>query len=300
MRGLRILFLPVVLAWSGARLPAPQADTLAATTSSPWLVLPPALRPREATSDPTAANFLVRSAQRRDALPLARLCTDTFFGTHALADGPIIFVQRLMIWAKVLKQMVRRLEMDDDGRECKLLVATGREEGDEVRACCDVATHLYDKQRQRFELMQDEFPNGREARRRCGWRPYVASMAVASSERRQGLGRRLLREAERTARSWGYRELLLEVATENKVAFDFYERQGCEWSRTAVVITTHAFSFFLRCAYLSRVLSCADRIVSVGQETSGIGATVVRVRNQKTLPFWEVETVEKALMRKAL
>ena len=28
--------------------------------------------------------------------------------------------------------------------------------------------------------------------------------------------------------------------------------------------------------------------------------TVVRVRNQKTLPFWEVETVEKALMRKAL
>ena len=32
----------------------------------------------------------------------------------------------------------------------------------------------------------------------------------------------------------------------------------------------------------------------------GIGATVVRVRNQKTLPFWEVETVEKALMRKAL
>ena len=66
--------------------------------------------------------------------------------------------------------------------------------------------------------MVDEFPTGREARRRFGWRPYVASMAVSASERRRGIGRELLRAAERTARGWGYRELMLEVAQENDVA----------------------------------------------------------------------------------
>jgi GNAT superfamily N-acetyltransferase len=37
-------------------------------------------------------------------------------------------------------------------------------------------------------------------------------MAVSHSERRRGIGRRLLREAERVAYRWGYRDLMLEAA----------------------------------------------------------------------------------------
>ena len=84
------------------------------------------------------------------------------------------------------------------------------------------------------------------------------------------MGRRLLREAEATARAWGYREMLLEVAVENAAARGFYSRNGY-------------------------------RVVSTGEETSGVGATVVRVREALAgVPYWEVETVDKCLMRKGL
>ena len=38
------------------------------------------------------------------------------------------------------------------------------------------------------------------------------------------------------------------------------------------------------------------RVVNVGGESSGVGATVVRVRSF----YWQMETVTKCLMRKAL
>lgn len=222
------------------------------------------MRPRE-RFDPDDDEFVVRPARRDDAFTLAELCTDTFFGSHKLSDGPIIFLQRLFIWTKVLRQVMRRLAIEEDGRECRLLVAVdGAGEG-EVRACCDIAIHLFDKELKRFELMVDEFPSGREARRRYGWRPYVASMAVAAGNRRRGLGRRMLVEAERLARSWGYRELMLEVAVENDAARAFYMRQGYStWSRSG--------------------------------DSSGAGATAVRVRGF----YWQVEQVDKCLMGKVL
>lgn len=211
---------------------------------------------------------MVRRAQKTDALDLARLCTDSFFGTHAAADGPIIFLQRTVIWGRVLRQVLRRLSIEGEGRECRLIVATDASSGG-VRACVDVATHLFDTQRQRFELLIDEMPSGREARRRYGWRPYVASMAVAAADRRRGLGAQLLHEAERTARGWGYREMMLEVAVENANARRFYGRNGY-------------------------------RVISVGAESSGVGATVVRSRDFYSLPYWAIEEVDKCLMRKAL
>ena len=44
----------------------------------------------------TSSEFLLRAAERSDVDELATLCTDSFFCTHELADGPIIFLQRLM------------------------------------------------------------------------------------------------------------------------------------------------------------------------------------------------------------
>ena len=209
----------------------------------------------------------MRGARPTDVLPLAKLCTDAFFGTHEAQDGPVIFVQRLVIWAKVLRQVMRRLAIEDEGRECKLLVAVdGGADSGEVKACCDIAIHLFDKELKRFELMVDEFPQGKAARTRFGWRPYVASMAVAAADRRRGIGRELLREAEATARGWGYRELMLEVALENEAGRGFYASQGYRTAR-------------------------------VGNDSSGVGATVVRTRAPG---YWVVETVDKCLMRKSL
>ena len=67
-------------------------------------------------------------------------------------------------------------------------------------------------------------PEGGEGQYR--WAPYVCSLAVDGSRRRGGVGRALMRECERTAKQWGNRELLLEVAQTNVGAIRFYERLG--------------------------------------------------------------------------
>ena len=253
--------------------PATRSPSPSLTLSSPWLVMPGTrtaslpLPVEEAAEDDEDDEFVLRPAQPGDALDLARLCTDTFYGAHHIQAGPIIFMQRLFIWTKVLRQVTRRLAIEGEERECKLLVAANSD--GQVKACCDVAIHLFDKELNRFELMQDEFPKGKGAVRRFAWRPYVASMAVAASDRRRGIGAELLLEAERTARGWGYGELMLEVATENNAGCRFYTSQGY-------------------------------KLLSVGAESSGIGATVVRVKGAPITPYWSIETVEKCLMRKML
>ena len=119
----------------------------------------------------------------------------------------------------------------------------------------------------RFELLIDEMPVGREARRRYGWRPYVASLAVDATERRRGLGRLLMREAERTARSWGYREIMLEVAKGNDDALSFYSRLGYQ---------------------------------VINEDEKGTGATVVREVSTPLGKAWSVDNVEKLLMSKGV
>ena len=238
----------------------------ATTTVSPWLV--PLQNVAALTGAAhTPADVVIRSATPQDALALSKLCTDCFFGTHTATDGPIIFLQRSLIWSRVFRQVLRRLAIEEDGRECRLVVAADKTTGT-VEACVDVAIHLFDRDLQRFELMIDEMPVGSEARRRYGWRPYVASLAVTNTERRRGLGRMLMREAERTARKWGYRELMLEVAKGNDPALSFYRRTGYKVVRE-----------------------------QPADATGGGSATVVRVVRGL---YWEIDTVAKVLMRKMI
>jgi len=197
----------------------------------------------------------IRRATVSDAQRLAELCTDAFYGSHSFADGPVIFAQRAQIYQRVEAQIRRRIAIEK-GRECRLLVAATA--SGELCGCCDIAVHLFDRRETRFELMVDQMPNDHQ---RYAWRPYVASLAVREADRRKGIARLLMKEAERTARRWGYRELMLEVAYCNEQALAFYRRLG----------------------YQIR-----------GSDVSGTGATIVERR-----PFhWNVLPVEKFLMRK--
>lgn len=98
----------------------------------------------------------IRSAAASDAPELAQLCTNCFFGTHSLNDGPVIFAQRLQIYQRVLAQITRRLKLED-GRECLFLVAEDEQSG-RISGCVDLAVHLFDRDRQLFELTIDEMP----------------------------------------------------------------------------------------------------------------------------------------------
>lgn len=252
---------------SSSSLPlAHRASPIALTASSPWLVLPRGLLNFDGTAAKKEDDVTIRMAEKGDALGLAQLCTDCFFGPQDSADGPFVFLQRSIIWSRILQQVVRRLSIADEGRECRLLVATDSASGS-VRACADVATHLFDRDFQRFELQIDEFPVGKEARRRYAWRPYIASMAVAQADRRRGLGAKLMREAEKTARGWGYRELMLEVATQNQNALGFYGRLGYKCS---------------------------------GKPRPGATSVEVKELLEGLVKYWQVNDEPKILMRKPL
>ena len=126
------------------------------------------------------------------------------------------------------------------------------------------AVQLYDRQARRFELSLDEPPDGATAGAAAGrfyWRPYVASLAVASEARRRGVGRVLMGAAEEQVRQWGYRESALEVAVSNTDATSFYRRLGYR--------------------------------VTVPRS----GTTSVCVRGRY---WWSKRTVEKLVMRRAL
>jgi ribosomal protein S18 acetylase RimI-like enzyme len=192
--------------------------------------LPPPRFGSSVLTPPTGKRVKValRPAQPSDAYALANLCTDSFYGEHTMADGPIKFVQRSLVLAKVFSQVSRRLSFEGK-RECRLLVASDAR-GGPVRGCIDLAVHLFNSREAKFELMRDEMPGDSN----YGWRPYVASLAVERSYRRKGVARQLLREAESIARSWGYRELLLEVSAQNNGAIQFYTRAGYKVLRTDI------------------------------------------------------------------
>lgn len=215
--------------------------------------------PSASTAAPTVS---VRRAVNADLPALADLCTNSFFGTHAFGEGPVIFTQRAAIYAKVFSQLARRIRIED-GRECRLMVAvdTTADNAGEIRGCIDLAVHLFDKREERFRLTLDEMPE--EGRKRYSWLPYVASLAVSPESRRQGVARELMREAEQLSKQWGYRELCLEVACCNLDAMFFYKRLGYKILRSDV---------------------------------KGTGATVVEIRGF----YWRVLPVEKYVMKRRL
>lgn len=50
----------------------------------------------------------------------------------------------------------------------------------------------------------------------------------------------------------------------------------------------------------ARALFLADRLVREGNDSSGVGATVVRVMGPDLLRHWTIEDVDKCLMKKGL
>ena len=61
-----------------------------------------------------------------------------------------------------------------------------------------------------------------------GHRGWINYLAVDPSLRRQGIGRRLMEQAEELLRKTGFPKINLQVRSTNKEAADFYESFGAE------------------------------------------------------------------------
>ena len=61
---------------------------------------------------------------------------------------------------------------------------------------------------------------------RLSERPLLSSLAVSPKYRRRGIAKKLCREAERTAKRWGYDEVLLKVEADNSRARSLYRSLG--------------------------------------------------------------------------
>lgn len=166
----------------------------------------------------------VRAASAADIEQLSEFCTDIFYGAHTFWSGPVIFVQRRRVLARVQSQIKERVAEANDS-ERLVLVALERDRGsDFIIGMVDIAVHLFDSFTSTFDLASAAMPDGGEFR--FQWRPYVSALAVRPDVRRRGIARSLMREAEAVALSWGYNEAYLEVAEENELARNFYERIG--------------------------------------------------------------------------
>lgn len=222
--------------------------------------------PKDGQGKNQPIDLTIRGVEQRDRDQLADICTDSFFGTHTFADGPVIFVQRLLILMRVRMQLTRRIGFETDDRECRLFVAEDENSG-RICGLLDLAVHLYDRDQQRFWLTIDEMPKSNPMERnRWSWQPYLASVAVRSIDRRRGVARQLVVEAERVAKQWGYKELWLEVAQSNEPALTFYRRRNY------------------------RTVKAWER------GKAGAGAQVVT----RTGFWWEVSQEDKFVMRKPL
>ncbi|KAL2651750.1 hypothetical protein R1flu_019878 [Riccia fluitans] len=77
-----------------------------------------------------------------------------------------------------------------------------------------------------MDTLAEFLPRRRPMNRRRTGIAYVSNVAVRSSRRRKGIARRLMREAQNTARSWGCRSMALHVDVNNAAAEALYLREG--------------------------------------------------------------------------
>ena len=175
------------------------------------------------TSLPLHFDVNIRRARPSDAIPVATLCTDSFYGQHRLRDGPVIFAQRLWILAGVVRSVSARLDRGEEGHEEVLLVAEEARSG-RVCGCVDLGRRVFDREQKRVRHGLKEVPADP-----CGrfvWRSYVSSLAVDCRVRRRGVAQKLMCEAEAISCDLGEAEVLLEVAASNEQAMRFYQHQG--------------------------------------------------------------------------
>ena len=210
-------------------------------------------------SAPSSDGIRIMRAEPGDYLTcrrLSQLAVEAFYGEHSWTHGPAMYVQRGIIESDVLLDLAARLRYYEEAR-CRELTHVGAVYVAQVEATgallgfADVGLSLYDRQKDSFSLPKRPEGDSRVvASNSHELRPYLSNLAVDASQRRSGIGQRLVAACEAEAASWtqssrAWKEqcssggdggdggsgsssrespcVWLEVSMSNTGAFDFYQ-----------------------------------------------------------------------------
>jgi len=138
-----------------------------------------------------------------------------------VAEGfvpPDASVQQVEVMASQLGRNLAQKFSSRNPEDSALLLA---ESGEEVVGACGVEVmSLTPSGLDQFRYEAGD-PQGTLADR-----PFLSNLAVRRDFRRKGIAKRLCRAAEKTARGWGYSEVLLKVEADNGKARNLYRSLG--------------------------------------------------------------------------
>ena len=162
-------------------------------------------------SAPSSDGVRIMRAEPGDYLTcrrLSQLAVEAFYGEHSWTHGPAMYVQRGIIESDVLLDLAARLRYYEEARYRELthvgavyvaqVEATGA-----LLGFADVGLSLYDRQKDSFSLPKRPEGDSRVvASNSHELRPYLSNLAVDASQRRSGIGARLVAACEAEAASW--------------------------------------------------------------------------------------------------
>jgi len=164
------------------------------------------------TTKPSTIKY--RNVKVADIKSLAELCTETF-------EGPFE-------WHQVLKRQSYEREYQEQlGQRLERMVNGGAKHGMILGECCEdgvvafveiglLPSPLVSKE---AGLDGEEIEVRRDV-------PYLGNVAVSSARRREGIGSKLVRIAEKLAQKWLEADLFVAVEAGNVPALKMYERMG--------------------------------------------------------------------------
>ena len=204
------------------------------------------LTPTHARTDAAIRVVRARPGDHAVCQALATTAIKAFYGQHHPLQGPLMYVQRSIIYTDVLSDLSARLRFYEEARERGLKhrgAVFMAMDGDSICGFADVGLTLYNSHSRSFSLPKrpegnlprhpelfsaSPFANTPTSTYEC--RPYLSNLAVNPLHQRRGIGRFLVEACEAEARRWGgdYRDVWLEVSLHNTGAIDFYEALGYE------------------------------------------------------------------------
>jgi len=192
----------LVLAWLALALCLFKSDALTAARAGH------ALSRQQSLYATSSSSLRFRNVKAADVKPLAVLCAETFEGPFAIYE----FLQRQRYEREYEEQLGERLTKLVGGGVKHAMILAEDEKG-AIAAFVEVG------------LLPSPVPISGIADSRPDV-PFLGNVAVAESERRRGVGTKLVRVAEKVAQKWSETAIFVAVDADNAPALGLYNKLG--------------------------------------------------------------------------